>query len=247
MRNAIRSEWIKLRTARSNLVLLVLSAAVPVAFTILITATVRSSDVDEQDRFSLLLAGAMVGYLLIGVLGVLVIGQEFRHTTIRVTFTAEPRRARVMAAKALVVTATALVVGIIATVFSYAIGNAIMTSRGADVTLPGSTQARAIAGAVVLFALYSLVGLAVGSIIRATAGAITLVVVWPVIVESIINGVLPKIGKWLPFNAGSQLTNTDATINRSEALTPRAGGLVFLIFALVLLAVGTALVSRRDA
>jgi ABC-2 type transport system permease protein len=100
---------------------------------------------------------------------------------------------------------------------------------------------------VVLFALYGLVGLGVGSIIRATAGAITLVVVWPVIIESIINSVLPKIGKWLPFNAGSQLTNTDATINHSEALSPRAGGLVFLIFALVLLAVGTALVSRRDA
>jgi hypothetical protein len=114
VKNAIRSEWIKLRTARSNLVLLVLSAAVPVAFTILITATVRSSDVDEQDRFSLLLAGALVGYLLIGVLGVLIIGQEFRHTTIRVTFTAEPRRARVMAAKAVVVTATSLVVGVIA-------------------------------------------------------------------------------------------------------------------------------------
>ena len=46
MRNAIRSEWIKLRTARSNLVLLLLSAVVPVAFTILVTATVRSSDVE---------------------------------------------------------------------------------------------------------------------------------------------------------------------------------------------------------
>jgi ABC-2 type transport system permease protein len=247
VRNAIRSEWIKLRTARSNVVLIILAAAVPVAFTILITATVRSSDVEQRDRFSLLLAGATVGYLLIGVLGVLIIGQEFRHTTIRVTFTAEPRRGRVMAAKAVVVTVTGVVVGIIATVFSYAIGNAIMTSRGQDVTLPGSTQARAIVGSVVLFALYSLVGLGVGAIIRATAGAITLVVVWPLIVESIIKGVLPKIGKWLPFNAGSQLTSTDPTINSSEAFTPRAGGLVFLIFALVLLAVGTALVSRRDA
>lgn len=247
MRNAIRSEWIKLRTARSNLVLLLLAAAVPVAFTILITATVRSSDVEDQDRFSLLLAGVTIGYLLIAVLGVLIIGQEFRHTTIRVTFTAEPRRARVMAAKALVVAATALVVGVIATVFSYAIGNAIMTSRGLDVTLAGSTQARAMVGSVLLFALYGLVGLGVGSIIRATAGAITLVVVWPLIVESIIKGLLPKIGKWLPFNAGSQLTSTDTTINSSEALSPRAGGLVFLIFALVLLVVGTALVSRRDA
>jgi len=153
----------------------------------------------------------------------------------------------VMAAKALVVAASALVVGVIATVFSYAIGNAIMTSRGLDVTLAGSTQARAIVGSVLLFALYGLVGLGGGSIIRATAGAITLVVVWPLIVESIINGLLPKIGKWLPFNAGSQLTSTDATINSSEALTPRAGGLVFLLFALVLLVIGTALVSRRDA
>lgn len=247
MRNALRSEWIKLRTARSNLVLLLLSAAVPVAFTILITATVRSSDVEDQDRFSLLLAGVTIGYLLIAVLGVLIIGQEFRHTTIRVTFTAEPRRTRVMAAKALVVATTALAVGVIATVFSYAIGNAIMTSRGLDVTLAGSTQARAIVGSVLLFALYGLVGLGVGSIIRATAGAITLVVVWPVIVEAIIKGFLPKIGKWLPFNAGSQLTSTDTTVNSSEALAPRAGGLVFLIFALVLLAVGTALVSQRDA
>ena len=100
---------------------------------------------------------------------------------------------------------------------------------------------------LVLYAVYSLVGLGVGAIIRATAGAITLVVVWPVIVESILTVVLPRIGKWLPFNAGSQLTSTDPTINPREALTPRAGGLVFLIFALVLLAVGTALVSWRDA
>src|SRR4029453_1197034 len=151
--------------------------------------------VEERDRFSLLLAGATVGYLLIGVLGVLVIGQEFRHTTIRVTFTAEPHRGRVMVAKAFVVIVTGLVVGVFATVFAYAIGNAIMTSRSQDVTLAGSTQARAIFGSVVLYALCAPVGRGGGGFRGATAGAIALVVVWPVIVESIIKSVLPKFGK----------------------------------------------------
>jgi ABC-2 type transport system permease protein len=247
MKDALRTEWIKLHTARSNLVLLILSVAVPIAFTILVATTVGKSDVKESERFSLLLAGATIGYLLIGVLGVLIIGQEFRHSTIRVTFTAEPRRTRVMVAKALVLVVTGLVVGVIATVFSYAIGNAILTTRGLDLTLKGSIQLRAMAGSVVLYALYGIVGLGLGSIIRAAAGAITLLIVWPVIVESIIRGLLPKIGKWLPFNAGSQLTNTDATVKPSEALTPRAGGLWFLLFALVLFIIGTVLVARRDA
>jgi ABC-2 type transport system permease protein len=245
--DAIRSEWIKLRTARSNLVLLLLAAAVPVAFTILITASVPKSDLNVNDRFGLLLAGATIGYLLIGVLGVLVIGQEIRHGTIRVSFTAEPRRVRVMVAKAIVVAVTGLVVGTVAVVFSYALGNAILTTRSLDLTVAGRTQVRALAGSVLLYALYGLVGLGLGAIIRATAGAITLLIVWPVIAESIVNGLLPKVGKWLPFNAGSQLTRTDTTVRASDTLSPRAGGILFLLFALVLAVIGSALVSQRDA
>ena len=180
MTDAIRSEWIKLRSARSNLVLLILAAAVPIALTLLLAFTVQPEDLTAEDTFDLVLVGDYIGQLLIGVLGVLVIGQEYRHTTIRVTFTADPNRGRVMTAKALVVAATGLVVGGVATLFSYVLGNAILTSRDMELVLEGSTQLRALAGAVILFALYGLVGLGLGAIIRATAGAITLLVVWPV-------------------------------------------------------------------
>ena len=247
MTDAIRSEWIKLRSARSNLVLLILAAAVPIALTLLLAFTVQPEDLTAEDTFDLVLVGDYIGQLLIGVLGVLVIGQEYRHTTIRVTFTADPNRGRVMTAKALVVAATGLVVGGVATLFSYVLGNAILTSRDMELVLDGSTQLRALAGAVILFALYGLVGLGLGAIIRATAGAITLLVVWPVIVESIISGFFPKFGRWLPFTAGSQLMSTSSTFDAEEVLTPRAGGLVFTLFALVLLLVGSALVIRRDA
>jgi ABC-2 type transport system permease protein len=245
--DAIRSEWIKLRSARSNFVLLILATAEPVAMTLLLAFTVQPEDVTAEDTFGLLLVGDYIGQLLLGVLGVLVIGQEYRHTTIRVTFTADPKRTRVMTAKAVVVAATGLVVGGVATVFSYVLGNAILTSRDMELVLEGSTQLRALAGAVILFALYGLVGLGLGAVIRATAGAITLLVVWPLIVESIISGFFPKVGRWLPFTAGSQLMSTSSTFDPAEALTPRSGGLLFTFFALVVLLVGSGLVVRRDA
>ena len=193
MTDAIRSEWIKLRSARSNFVLLILAAAIPVALTLLLAFTVQPEDLTAEDTFDLVLVGDYIGQLLIGVLGVLVIGQEYRHTTIRVTFTADPNRGRVMTAKALVVAATGLVIGGVTTFFSYVLGNAILTSRDMELVLEGSTQLRALAGAVILFALYGLVGLGLGAIIRATAGAITLLVVWPVVVESIDQRLLPQV------------------------------------------------------
>lgn len=245
MIDAIRSEAIKLRTARSNLVLLILAVAVPIALTILLTSVVGADDVTTNDLFDLIVAGVGIGQILTGVLGVLVIGQEYRHNTIRVTLTAEPSRLKVMVAKAITVAGTALLVGAVATLFSYVLGNAILTSRGLDLVLDGTTQARALIGAAVLFALYGLCGLGLGTIIRATAGAITLLVVWPVIVEPIVNGLLPKLGKWLPFTAASQLVSTGP--RDPDTLSPLSGGVLFAVFALILVVIGTFLVARRDA
>jgi ABC-2 type transport system permease protein len=243
---AIRSEWIKLRSARSNLVLLSLAVVLPIALTVLVCALPSKSDLNQtEDIFSLVLAGAAIGVTLFGVLGVLVIGQEYRHSTIRVTFTAEPNRVRVMLAKVITLLVTGLIVGAIATGVSYVIGHAILTGRGFDLALAGSTQARAVVGAVLLFALYALCGLGLGAIIRAPAGAITLLVVWPLIVENIVGALLSGTKKWLPFNAGSALTNTDPT--RTDLLSPWAGGALFAGFVTLLVVIGTVVVLRRDA
>ena len=191
------------------------------------TALIPIDDLGEEKLFDLVLFGAGIGYILLGVLGVLLIGQEYRHTTIRVTFTADPHRVRVMAAKAVLIVATGLVIGAVASVFSYAIGNAVLTSRGLDITLDGGTQTQALVGSTLLFALYGLIGLGVGAIIRAPAGAITFLVVWPIVVENIFSAFFPEVGRWLPFTAGIQLISTSETVDATEAMSPRAGGLWF--------------------
>jgi ABC-2 type transport system permease protein len=244
MINAIRSEWIKLRTARSNLVLLVLAMVLPIALTLLLSLTISRTDAAPSDVVDITLAGTHLGGYLFGVLGVLVIGQEYRHTTIRVTFTAEPLRLRVMLAKVIAVASAGLVVGTISTLAPYGLGRAIFNSRDIHMSTPGGTQIRAIAGSVILFVLLGLCGLGLGAIIRATAGAITFLIVWPVVVEPILYGFVHAIRKWLPFNAGSRLVSTS---RGDEGLSPWAGGAFFAGFVLLLVAVGTALVVRRDA
>ena len=98
-----------------------------------------------------------------------------------------------------------------------------------------------------LFALYGLVGLGVGAIIRATAGAITLLVVWPVMVEPIIGHSCPRPASSCRSTPGSQLTSTDNPQPQRGAHPVVPAGLVLPVFALVLLVVGAVLVSRRDA
>jgi ABC-2 type transport system permease protein len=245
MIHAIRSEWIKLRSARSNVVLLVLAVAVPIGLTVLVTSVVKTTDVVGSDKFMLLVASIFIGQILVGVTGVLVIGQEYRHNTIRVTFTAEPRRLRVMVAKVIAVALTGFVVGVVTTFGCYWIGKAILSVRDfGDLGVSTGTQMRVLWGTIILFVLSGLWGLGLGAVIRATAGAITFLVLWPLLPENIINGFFPKVGKWLPFQAGGQLM----AVNRTEdALSPWTGGLVFAAWVLLVLALGTLLVVRRDA
>ena len=118
--------------------LLLLALLVPVLLTVLVTGTVPLDTLPNDtpaNRFSLTLSGAGIGDTLLTVLGVLVIGSEYRHNTIRVTFAASPRRLRVHVAKIMTVAALALVVGVVAVSSSYLVGAAILGARGHGVSV----------------------------------------------------------------------------------------------------------------
>ena len=247
MGDAVRSECVKLRTARANVVLLLLALVVPVLLTALVAGTVPLDQLPDDtpaNRFSLAIAGLGTGHTLLGVLGVLVIGSEFRHNTIRVTFSAIPRRMRVHGAKIVLVAVVSAVVGIVAVVSSYLVGSAILGARGFGVSLSDAGVTRSLAGAVLVAVLAGLVGLGVGTIVKATAGAITVIVVYPVIIEALLVSFVPSVGKYLPFAAGNALQSPDGT---KDVLSPLAGGVIFTAFAAVLLVVGGALLQSRDA
>ena len=70
---------------------------------------------------------------------------------------------------------------------------------------------------------------------------------WPIVVENIISAFFPEVGRWLPFTAGIQLINTSETVDATDAMTPRAGGLWFAVVGLAVVAIGSLRVARSDA
>jgi ABC-2 type transport system permease protein len=245
--NIVRSEWIKLRTVQSSIVLVLLALAVPFVFAVLIGIVVP---IDDQtfatlpDRFALATAGIGTSQLLLAVLGVLVYGQELRSGSIRVTYAVEPRRGRVHLAKAGVAGFAALLVGVVTVVPSFLVATAIFGLRGGDIGPSDHGVPAALAGAIVVGVGHSLIGVALGALLRQPAGPIVLVILWPQLVEGILVAAVPSVGRYLPFRAGQALASVPGT---GRVLPALGGGAIYLATIAALLAVAGWVVARRDA
>ena len=193
-----------------NVVLLLLAVALPIGFSILIPLIIFKDRIEltRQNVYGLALAGLGIAQVLVGVIGVQLITQEFRFT-LRPTFSAEPRRPRVMVAKAVTITAVGLVIGAIAVSMGLLIGGSLLKARDFPFEYGGPGFWRATIGSVVVTAIYGLIGLGLGALLRSPAAAITLYVVWVLLIEGIIYAIVPKVGQYAPFQAGAQLSSIE--------------------------------------
>jgi ABC-2 type transport system permease protein len=229
-------------------VLLFIAVVVGIGFGVLSVAVIPTNRAELVDtvnaRTALVLAGMGTASILLAVLGVLVITQEYRTGTIRVSFAAEPRRVVVVVAKAIVVGVTAVVVAIPTVAIVSVLGILILHLRNLPLDLGASGVVRALIGSVLVAGLSALTGLGIGAIVKHQVLAIVAIVIWALLVEGIVAAAAPSVGKYLPFQAGGALAVPQPAHDR---LSPWVGGLELLFVVLVLLAIGALLVRRRDA
>src|ERR1051326_2578737 len=168
-----RMEWIKLRSLRSTWLTLALAVCASAGIAL---ATGGSNTASGGMSVSNTLTGMLIGVLLIGVAGVLAVTSEYSSGTISATFAAAPRRHRVLAAKAAVVAAVALITGEAAAFLSFFAGGMTLHHgiTAPALSQPGVLRAIVLTGASL--SLTGLFGLGIGTIIRHTAAAITVVV-----------------------------------------------------------------------
>jgi ABC-2 type transport system permease protein len=253
-RTVARMEWLKLRSVRFTWWTLLVFAAGMIAITILVLAHQDWATMSPQDRASFdptndSYAGLLVGQLAIGVLGVLAITTEFSSGLIRATFAAAPRRPLVLAAKAAVIAAMALVAGEILAFAAFAVGEAVLKAPAPHAALgqPGVLRAVLMAGAYP--ALIGLIGLGLGAVIRHTAGAICAVVgmlfVLPLILVPLGTSIQNSVGPFLPMLiAENSLTAVKPV---AHSLSPGIGFALLCLYAAAALAAGCWALARRDA
>ena len=247
----VRSETIKLRTVVMHWVLLSIAIAFPLVVTLL-TAFFKGDDDGWSARqlVEVLSGTSFVAVLLIGVTAAASVTGEFGFGTIRPTFTATPKRTKVIAAKTIVLAATALAVQLTVTLVGWFAGSIIADGRGATIDL-GSVDAgiNTLIGSVVLAGLMGIMGLGLGLLVRSTPAAVAALILWPLLVENLLGGLLglifdnTNVASWMPFRAGFSM----ATLEPFDGPSRLVAGIYFAAVAIAVLALGTWSVNRRDA
>jgi ABC-2 type transport system permease protein len=250
--NAIAAERIKLLSSRSIwwcAALSVLLVAGPVG---LIAAL--STDGWQPDGTEFLTLGQVV----VLVLAALTVTGEYRHGTIRVTFLAVPNRTTALLAKTVVVALASGVVGLVAGLAGR--GTAWLMQPDAGLAELGwmfghGAPWRAVAGSAAVFALSAVLAVAVAILLRSTAGSVSLLLGWVLVVEPVVAS-LPQvgddIGRWLPFaNADhflyAGLPEPGSIFDAGMPFGPWGALVYFAAIAAALLAAALWVANRRDA
>jgi ABC-2 type transport system permease protein len=193
------------------------------------------------------LRGLFLAQIAIGVLGVLVVSSEYASGLIRTTMTATPQRRVVVAAKALVFGAAALVVDMAAVFVAFLGGQAVLARKHIGAALGDPHVLRAILGAGVYLTIIGLLGLALASIVRRTAGAIAalfaLVLVLPLLAQALPSPWNNDVTKFLPSGLGAAMFRVRPS---GDLLSPGVALVVALIWLAVAFALAAILITRRD-
>jgi ABC-2 type transport system permease protein len=255
MTAVLRSEWVKFRSLRSMAWTLLTVVALMAGFGALFSygrgrAYVEAVPADRAgfDPTATSLTGLMVAQVAVAVLGVLVITSEFATGTIRPSLTVVPRRGRLLAAKAVMLTVVAFVAGTVAGLAAFLLGQPILGRQGVPHTAFGDPGTiRAIVGSGLFLAATAVFGLALGAIVRVTAGAltiaITLLLMTPVFAQLLPAALYDWVSKWWPSLAGLRVSTL---VPDPHLLGPWQGISVLAGFAVAVLVVAFVDFRRRD-
>ena len=247
MTRQIRSEVLKLRTTRTTLGL-VLGLLWLVVFFVVVQLI--ASEVDKANDFRLateetqrsILQSAGLATLFALLIGILAITSEFRHGTIRPTLLFSPARELVIGAKGIACAVAGGVLGVAAVLITFVIALVWMQVQDVERAIGNGdllAMAAGIAGATLL---WGVIGVGVGAVIRNQVGAIVGTVVWSLLPGPLIQSLYPKVGHFLPSAASDALSGS----SDSNLLSPLAGGVVLVGWALLFVVAGALLTASRD-
>jgi len=194
-----------------------------------------------------LLGSGFTGYLLALLVGVLCITTEFRHKTVTTTLLVTPRRGQFVAGKLITSALLGAALAVIMLVATLVGGGLTLSAQGgsfADLL----RQVPAVApGMILVFALFAILGVGVGSLLTNQVAAIIVALGWFIIVESILVGLVNGAEKWVPTGAAIAASNlTRGMGSRFGLFNWWEGGLLILGYGLFFAVVGSLVLTRRD-
>ncbi|GGV43069.1 ABC transporter [Streptomyces longisporoflavus] len=250
----LKSEWTKIRSVSSTVWTLGLALVVTVGLGLLISILAKNDydSLNAQDRrvfdptFTSF-AGTSLGQLAMIVFGVLVVSNEYSTGMIRTSLSAVPQRATFMASKVAVATLLALVVGLVTSFISFFLGQAMLGEHKALISDPGVL--RAVIGGGLYMTLIAMFSMGVAMMLRSPMLSLGILMPFFFLISSILGNVsaTKKIGRFLPDQAGSKIMQVKTPLDDDSPYGPWGGLAIMVLWVVVALIGGYALLKKRDA
>jgi len=210
---------------------------------IILTCTLSpaNSILTEQDQVGLLSFGSIAG-VFSALAGIMLVTSEYRFGTIRPTFLFNPSRSRLFTSKIIAGAIAGLVFGVIGEGLSFAVGMLTLKVRHIPIALSGGNVTVILVGAIVGTALWGIIGVGLGAILPNQVGAVISLLAWGFVVENLVFGLLPSVGRFLPVHAQNAMMG----FTTAHYLSGAAGTLVLIVWTVALAGIGTTLLKGRD-
>jgi len=245
----LASEWTKFRSVRSTYWSLLVAVVTPIAVSALVAFAFAHQPASAGPPPDPLLPEVLsleYAVIAVSVMGVLAFSTEYSTGLIRTTFAATPRRRAVLAAKAVVLGTVTLAAGELVAFVSFFLVQAVLAGHHQGVSLSRPGVPGAVLAAGLLLCVCALLGLALGAIIRHTAGGIAAtiaVIVLPGIVALLPSPWRGRLGRFTLVEAARQVTALHPATN---LFSPALSLLVVLAWPAAGLAAAAVLITRRD-
>ena len=244
MKRQLRSELLKQRTTRTTL-----GMAAAMLGLVLVAIALHGLGLPAErvatgtDQLGVFIdVGGNLGSLFAALVGAMAITGEIRYGTIRPTLLATPQRGRVVAAKSVVAVVIGMAFGALATALAGAGGSLFLSLRGIGVHVTAGDSALLVAGGAAAAALWSVIGLGIGAVVRSQVPTVVGIFVWVLFVENILIGSIPSVGKFAPGALARAIEGaTDNTLH-----SPTLGVGLLALYAAAALAAGWLATTRRD-
>ncbi|MCX4905328.1 ABC transporter permease [Streptomyces sp. NBC_00878] len=250
----VRSEWTKIRSVASTVWTLSLAAVVTVALGVLISLLSKNEfdDLSTNDRLSfdptfISFAGMSLGQLAMIVFGVLVVSNEYSTGMIRTSLAAVPQRGAFLFSKIAVATGLAFVVALATSFVAFFLGQAMLGSHRASIGDPGVL--RAVIGGGLYMTLVAVFSMGVATMLRSPMLSLGILMPFFFLISAILGNVsaTKKIGQFLPDQAGSKIMQVVTPVDDDVPYGPWGGLGIMVLWVVVAVAGGYALLKRRDA
>ncbi|MGB3414714.1 MAG: ABC transporter permease [Microbacteriaceae bacterium] len=206
--------------------------------------------------------GSSLGYVIPVIFGTLLFTAEIRYHTLTPTFLATPKRSTVLLAKVVIAKGYGLLFGLAAALGAALPAAIIFSLQGKDTQLGNPEILWMLVRIVIVMAIWSLLGLGLGSLVTNQITAIVLLLAFTQFLEPILRMVSAiwdwsaQLGQFLPGAASdsfvgagilNSMSQLDPTLGSASAhLDWWAGGLVLLALAVVMMLFGYLSNWRKD-